>query len=652
LREEVFAGRLNRRSVLKRGMALGLSAPVIAALLAACGGDDDDDTTPAAATSTTGSAVGSPTTGGAATASTGGGEATATSGSGAAGTPTTGGSEATSTTASSEPTATTAAEAGGGGLLKLLWWQAPTILNNHLAQGTKDFDASRLVLEPLAAVNAAGELVPKLAAEIPSLDNGGVAADGTSVTWKLRQGVTWSDGEPFTSADVKLTYDYTINPDTTSTTQASYTAIDSIETPDDYTVVIKFKNPNPAWFDSFVGPNGLVIPEHIMKDFVGTAARDAPFNLAPIGTGPFKVKEFKPGDVVTYERNETYWDAGKPFFDEVEMKGGGDATSAATAALQTGEVDYAWNLQVEKDVLLNLVDDSVGVLSPIPAGNLERILLQFADPNTETDGAKAEPSTTHPFWQFKDVRVAATYGIDRETIANQLYGPAGTSATNILVAPDAFVSPNTKFEFDTKKGADMLEAAGWTLNGDVREKDGVKLNILYQTSTNPVRQKTQEIIKAGMAEMGMAVEIKSIDAGVYFSSDAGNPDTASHFYADWEMYTNGPSIPYPISYMTGWISIDPARDIAQKSNNWSGTNEMRWVNEDFNNLYTQATTELDPAKQAELFIGMNDLVVNEVAQIPLVHRATVAGWSVKLKGINPSGWESDVWQISEWSRES
>ncbi|RIK47264.1 MAG: peptide ABC transporter substrate-binding protein [Chloroflexi bacterium] len=639
LRAEVLEGRLSRRAVLKRATALGLSAPVIASLLAACGGDDDD-TSP---TATSGS--------GAATATSAPAEPTNTTAPGEP-TNTPAPNAPTATTGSEpEPTATTPAQAGGGGLLKLLWWQAPTILNNHLAQGTKDFDASRPVLEPLAAVNADGELVPILAAEIPSLENGGVSADGLSVTWKLREGVTWSDGEPFTSADVAFTYEYTINPDTTSTTQAAYTAISTIETPDDYTVVVNFSEPNPAWFNSFVGPNGLIIPKHIMADYVGSAARDAPFNLKPTGTGPYMVTDFRPGDVVVYERNPNYWQPGKPFFDQVEFKGGGDATSAARAALQTGEVDYSWNLQVEATILAEMIDDKVGVLKTIPGVSVERILVNFADPNTEVDGARSEPTTQHPFWQYLEVRQASTYGIDRDTIATQLYGPAGAATTNVLVAPAAFASPNTTAEFNPQKGAEMLEAAGWTLSGNVRSKDGVSLNILYQTSTNPVRQKTQEIIKAGMAEMGMAVEIKAIDAGVYFSSDAGNPDTASHFYADWEMYTNGPSIPYPISYMTSWISIDPARDIAQKSNEWSGTNETRWVSEEFNALYTQALTELDPEKQAELFIGMNDLVVNNVVHIPLVHRANVSGHSVKLQGIKSSGWESELWDLADWTRE-
>jgi peptide/nickel transport system substrate-binding protein len=347
-----------------------------------------------------------------------------------------------------------------------------------------------------------------------------------------------------------------------------------------------------------------------------------------------------------YERNEDYWDPGKPFFDEVEMKGGGDAASAARAALVSGEVDFAWNLQVEAEILAQMEEEGDGTLLPIPAANVERVSINFTDPNTEVNGARSEPTTQHPFLQFLEVRQALTYLFDRDTVANQLYGPAGGPTTNVLVAPDAFASPNTSATYDTAQAAEMLEAAGWT--GSPRAKDGVEMSILFQTSANTVRQKTQEIVKQAFEEIGIPLEIKAIDAAVYFSSDAGNPDTLSHFYADLEMYTNGPTSPYPIDYMKNYTSLDPAVDLAQQSNAWAGPNEMRWVNDEYNALFTQAQTELDPDAQPELFIGMNDLIINDVAQIALVHRASVVAHRADLEGIEGSGWDSNAWNIKNW----
>jgi peptide/nickel transport system substrate-binding protein len=647
LREQALLGQLSRRSVLKRAMALGLSAPVIAGLLAACGGDDDDDDEPAA---TAGGGQADPT---ATTA-----EAEPTEAEEEEAEPTEAEAEEEPTEAETEasPTAASSGETdvepgqgrGVGDLLRILYWQAPTILNSHFAQGDKDTSAASLVLEPLLTINSAGEFIPVLIAEIPTLENGGLSEDGMSVTYKLKEGIVWSDGEPFTAEDVQFTFEWVTNTETSATTIATYEVIESIDVIDDLTAQVNFKAPNPEWFGPFgTSYGGHVIPKHILQDFTGAAARDAEFNLRPTGTGAYMVADFRPGDVVIYEINENYRDETRPYFQTVELKGGGDATGAARAAMQSGETDWGWNLQVEKAVLDEMsASAETGELVITPGQSIERILVNFADPNTEVDGARSEPSTQHPYNQFLEVRQAMAMGCDRDTIAEQLYGAAGQATANLLVSPERFVSPNTSYTFDTEAASQMLEDAGWT--GNPRAKDGVEMRALYQTTINPVRQKTQEIIKQAWESMGVPTELKSIDAGVYFSSDAGNPDTAAHFYADYEMYTNGPASPYPIAYMAGWKSTDPAVDIAQKANNWSGANYERWVNEEYNVLYEQATQELDPDTQAELFIAMNDMVVNEVVEIALVHRNGVSAASSKLRGYERSVYETDIFDVVNW----
>ncbi|MDW7981295.1 MAG: peptide ABC transporter substrate-binding protein [Thermomicrobium sp.] len=613
------SGALNRRDVLKRAAALGLSAPVVAGLLAACAREQATPTpAPAAQTPapTTPPAAASPTP-----------------------------------AAAASPTPAPAAQRGQGGLVKLLWWQAPTILNPHFAQGTKDFDASRIVLEPLADVNDAGELVPILAAEIPSVENGGVSRDGQSVTWKLKQGVKWSDGTPFTSKDVKFTYEFVIDEKAATTTVGNYQVIESVDTPDDYTVVIRFKNPNPAWMNVFVGPYGMILPEHVLRDYKGEKARNAPFNLNPIGTGPFKVKEFRPGDVVVYEMNENFREPDKPYFAQVELKGGGDAQTAAQAVLQTGEVDYAWNLQVPAQVLDQLERAGVGVVEIIEGVNVERILVNMTDPRKEVDGERSKLGVPHPWQSDLKVRQAYALACQRDVIANTLYGRAGKATANILVAPERFVSKNTSWKFDLNEAAKLLDEAGWTKGPDgVRQKGGVRMEIVYQTTINPVRQRTQEIIKSAFEQLGIKVELKSIDARVFFSSDPGNPDTASHFYADIEMFTNGPASTYPIDYMISWYGKPD--NIAQKENNWSGNNYERWQNEEYDKLFEQAQSELDPKKQEELFIKMNDLVVNNVVVIPLVHRNGVSGRAKNLTGLELSRWTDETWNIANWRRTS
>ncbi len=313
-------------------------------LLAACGG----------------SATSTPAT--QATAATGAGAATKPAASAASGTAAVG-----STTAPGAASGTTAAgtgadprgaaptKRGGGGTLHVLYWQAPTILNFHLAHGTKDDDASRVVEEPLAtlSINAATPDIPVLAKEIPSTANGELAADGTSVTWKLKDGVKWSDGTPFTSADVKATWQYIIKPENGATDIATFLPIASIDTPDATTAKITFKAPTATWYFPFAA-GGYPVLQKAQVDTC-TDKSNCSVNTAPIGTGPYKVKSFTSGDNVQYVINENYREPNAPFFDAVDWKGGGDAATAAKA-VQTGQADFAWNLQVDPSTLKQLTD--------------------------------------------------------------------------------------------------------------------------------------------------------------------------------------------------------------------------------------------------------------------------------------------------------
>ena len=238
----------------------------------------------------------------------------------------------------------TAGARGSGGTVRILMWQGPTILNPHLNTGTKDTIASRIALEPLITIGGDGTITPVLAAEVPSRENGGISADGKTITYKLKQGVKWADGQPFSAEDVAFTYEFLINKETTATTVGTYLAVDRVEAVDPQTVRMMFKEPAPGWYAPFAGTNGQILPKHVMKDYVGANARNAPFNLKAFGTGPYMVEDFRPGDLVTYTVNPNYREPNKPFFNRVEIKGGGDAPSAASAVFETGEIDYAWNL--------------------------------------------------------------------------------------------------------------------------------------------------------------------------------------------------------------------------------------------------------------------------------------------------------------------
>jgi len=540
-------------------------------------------------------------------------------------------------------------KAGGGGGLKLLYWQAPTLLNPHFAVGTKDQEGSRIFYEPLAGWNADATLEPVLAAEIPDIENGGVSKDGTTVTWKLKQGVKWHDGRPFTADDVVFNWEYAADPATAATTIGSYQDI-KVEKVDDFTVRVHFKQPTPLWADPFVGTAGMIIPKHLFEAYKGAKSRDAQTNLKPVGTGPYRFTEFNPGDLVRGKRNPDYHLPNRPFFDTVEMKGGGDAVSAARAVIQTGEYDYAWNLQVEDEILQRFEKDpsAKGRVEIYESGNIEQILLNSTDPWTEVDGERSSIKTKHPLLSDPAVGHALALLVDRAAVQKYIYGRTGIATGNFINNPPKFVSKNTHWEFSVDKANEVLEQAGWKRGADgIRAKDGKRLKFVFQTSINGPRQKNQAIVKQACQKAGIEMELKSVTASVYFSSDVANPDTYTKFYCDIQMYTTTMTTPDPGRFMRQFLSSE----VATKANKWQGRNIARWRNADFDAAFNAADGELDPVKRAALFIKMNDLVVNGPAVIPDVYRPRVSGISRQLK-TNLSGWDNDVWDLRNWYRET
>jgi peptide/nickel transport system substrate-binding protein len=553
------------------------------------------------------------------------------------------------------PTAapTVTASRGVGGTLKMLLWQAPTIVNPHQAQGTKDYIASRCCLEPLLTVDGEGKLEPVLAAQVPSRENGGLSADGKTVVYELKKDVKWADGKPFTAEDVVFTYQYIVDKETSATTLSQYLPLDKVEALDATTVKLTFKDPTAGWYVPFVGGNGMVVPKHILSDFVGANARNAPFNLKSFGTGPYVVEDFRPGDLVTYAVNPNYRDPAKPFFNRIELKGGGDAVSAARAVFETAEFDYAWNLQVEWPVLQQIMQGGKGDLVTAPGSGVEQLWLNQTDPNKEVDGERSHLSTQHPFLSETTVRHAMALAVDRETIAKQLYGPTGEPTSNSLTTPTTIKSPNTSYEFNIEKANKVLDEAGYRRGGDgIRVTPaGVRMKLLYTTAINSLRQKEQAVVKDGWQKIGIEVELKSIDAGVYFSSAPGNTDTYAHFYADVEMTTTTYDSPFPAGYMSRWYARDPARDIAQKSNNWAGRNFVRWLSTpEYNQLYEQATVEQDPEKNRQIWIRMNDIVASSYISIPLVDRKFTSGKARGLHGPAPRAFDRETWNIADWTK--
>jgi peptide/nickel transport system substrate-binding protein len=546
---------------------------------------------------------------------------------------------------------------GQGGTITLLYFQAPTIVNPHLSQGDKDLSASRITYEPLASFNKDGAMVPLLAVEIPSLDNGELAADGTSVTWKLKQDVKWADGEPFTADDVLFTYQYITNPDVKATSISAYTDVDKVEVLDDYTVKVSFKKPTTSWYSPFVGPFGMIIPRHIFEAYNGAKAADAPANLNAVGTGAYYVSEFRNEDVliiggnavstnkIMYEINPYYRDPSKPFFSKVELRGGGDLE----LAVQTGKeglADFVWNTAVSEDELVDAESTGKSLAIGAPSSFVERIMLNFSDPNQETaDGERSSLQFPHPILSDPLVRQAIAIAIDREAITAP-YGRGGTLTTNILAEPPSYASLNNTYDYDPKKASELLDQAGWVdTNGDgIREKDGMELHLTFQTSIQALRQRTQEEVKKDLAAIGIAVELKQVDSSIFFGPPTDTTDTRRQFYADLEEFAFSNKSPDPTAYLAGWT----CEQIAQKDNDWSLPNWSRYCNPEFDDLFKRSTTELDEGKRAELFVKMNELLIQDAAVIPLVKLTNPVIVSIDLKGYDFTAWDAEIWNIADW----
>ena len=553
--------------------------------------------------------------------------------------------------ASLAATAPALAARGADGDLKILFWQAVSTLNPYLSGGTKEEFASSIILEPLASFDENGELVARLAENLPTPENGGVAPDFLSMTWKLKPGLKWSDGTPFTADDVVFTWSYCTAPGGGCAQATKFTGVKSVEAVDPLTVKLTFDAPKPYSYQAFVGATSPIIQKAQFKDCLGAKAPGCTAaNFGPIGTGPFAVKTFKPNDSILFVANPNYRDADKPAFASISLKGGGDALSSARAVLETGEYDYAWNIQVEPEVLKSMENAGKGKLKVAFGSYVERIDLNRSNPDPALgDKRSTLEGGPHPALSDPAVRKALNLAIDRDVIVEAGYGPAGKPTCNIIPGPAQYISTATDWclKPDIAAANKLLDDAGWKLGADgVRAKNGVKLSFQYQTSTNSVRQATQALIKDMWSQIGVATELRNIAASVFFGGDPSSPDTFQKFYADVQMYTNFYEGTDPQAYLSGWL----CDKIPSPKNGWQGENYSRYCDADYDKLIATLSKTQAPDERVKLVKQLNDKLVNDGVIMPLVYRGLPSAYSNRLTGVRQSAWDSELWNIADWSR--
>ena len=543
------------------------------------------------------------------------------------------------------------ADRGSDGHLNIIYWQAPSILNPYLSGGTKDLESSSMIIEPLARYDEGGNLVPWLVDTIPTVDNGGVSSDLKSITWKLSAGLKWSDGSDVTAHDVVFTANYCMDPAGGCAQLNKLADVENVEAVDDLTVKVTFGVPKPFPYGPFVGSEQPIIQKAQFADCMGAKAPECTEqNFGPIGTGPFRVTEFKANDVISMEANPMYRDPAKPSFATVTFKGGGDAAAAARTVLETGEFDYAWNLQIDPAILSDMEAAGKGTVTSSFGTAVERLMVNLSNPDPALgDKRSTLAGGPHPFLTDAAVRRALSLAIDRGILTEVGYGAAGKPTCNVVPGPAIYVSTANDecLVQDIAKANNVLEAAGWKRGSDgVRSKVGVRLSILYQTSTNAVRQDTQAFIKQWWSEIGVETELKNISASVFFGGDQSSPDTYQKHFSDIEMYTNIFSGTDPEAYMGSWV----CSEMPTPENNWLGNNMPRYCNAEYDALVAELAGTANIDDRARIVITLNDMLMQEGAMIPLIHRGRVSAFANSLGGVRQNTWDSELWNVADWHR--
>ena len=539
-------------------------------------------------------------------------------------------------------------------VLTILYWQAPSLPGPYLAGGHKDRDAGAVTLEPLASYAPDGRIVPKLAVEVPTSENGGVSPDQTSITWKLREGLKWSDGSDVTADDVVFTWRYCVDEQTSCLGAGAFAGIKSVEALDNRTVQITFGAPTSYPYVAFVSARSPVISGRQFADCIGEAAVTCTAqNTSPLGTGPYRIVSFTEGEEAVYERNPFY--RGKPaYFDRVVLMGGGDAVTAARAVLELGEADYAWNLQVAPQTLTEMEAAGRGKVVYAFGSQVERIVVNHTNPDPmlgENRSEYLDGQNAHPFLTFAPIPQAMSMAVDRKIISERLYGFPAEPVCNLIAGPRRYVSTaNDGCLPQNIEGAKRLLDANNVIDTDgdgIREYNGTPLRITYQTTANSIRQATQALIRDWWLQIGIDTKLAQHDAGIFFGGDPAIHDEASYrrFFADVQMYAGDSGI-VPQQYLAG----QTCAHIQTRDNNWAGENNARSCAPEYDDLVARLSQAPLGPERDTLIKQLNDMLVQSYSEIPLVNRAIVAAHSNTLQGIRSNGWDSDMWNIAEWRR--
>ncbi|SFM07567.1 peptide/nickel transport system substrate-binding protein [Pelosinus propionicus DSM 13327] len=500
-----------------------------------------------------------------------------------------------------------------GGQLVYGSLQEPNTLNPFLSDLLATAEVSSLIFSSLVINDAKGEWLPDLALEVPTLQNGGVSPDGLTVKYKLRPGVTWHDGKAFTSEDVKFTWQMIMNSGVNVMSREGYDKIRTIDTPDSYTVVIQYREFYPSYLTLFKS----VLPKHILeKEDINKSS----FNRAPIGTGPFKLKEWHMSESLLLEANTAYY-RGKPTLDSILYKVIPD-TNVMLSQLKVGALDIVTNIP------LSLIDQIKGV-EGVQVLNTPNMIWEHVDFNLD-----------NTLFQDVKVRQAIALGIDRQAlIANVLKNSASTAVSDQSPLSWGFNSAIMPAAHNVAAARELLSQAGWQQGTDgIFAKDGRKLSFsLSVPMGNKARELAAQAISYQLKEVGIQAEVKIVDGKKFFDDLLKNRQFETAMYA--------------------WVAgVDPnnfnlwnSKKIPNRNNQYAGQNYSGWRNAEIDALTDQGIHTVDIENRKQISFRIQELIIQECPIIPLYFRHNID--VVKKTVINyqanptPSG---NLWNAWQW----
>jgi peptide/nickel transport system substrate-binding protein len=541
---------------------------------------------------------------------------------------------ATAAATAAATVAATAAPARGGTVVFAVW-QEPTTLAPIYANQTVAGVVGDAVTEGLAMTDPEGTYVPVLAKSVPTVANGGVtlSSDGKKMTvkWELQPGLKWSDGKPVTSQDIVFTWQ-TYMKDPKAVSRAGFSEIEKIDTPDDVTALVAYKSLYGPYPTNFYA----LLPKHLLEKEADISKSD--YNRKPLGTGPFKITEFKAGDSIVAERNENYRKPGKPYLDKIIFRSVPSST-VAIAQLKAGEVQGMWNLlesetpDIEKEPTLKL--------SFSPSNSVERIEINLAE-----NADPADPSKPHPILGDVRVRRALIHATPKQQLVDKLlFGKAKVGSS---VNPQGWAADKTVTQepYDPKKADELLDQAGWTKGPDgIRAKGGVKMSLTINTTTgNKTREQVEQVLVDEWKQRGIELKIVNMPSSVFLSGSWDDKDPRQRGTYDLALYTTN-------------AAIDPGVHMSQRyhsrqiptAQNKSGQNRVRISDGELDKMIDEAGNSIDQAKRKELY-GKIFRKINEIAPaIWLYERGRIDAFRTNVLGWVPHAWGNITWNTEDWS---